>query len=75
MTVWMKDYGRPIGVEPKIFLTKPVMPTIDPVEVEPGYFLDDPWAPSLEDFPNELAARRFYKEHYPDQYSRLEIIP
>lgn len=72
MKVWLICYPRPIGIEPKIYKEKPQIPSAELVEVEPGYFLSDPFFPSIEEFENELAARRYMKEHYPMAYKDLK---
>jgi len=47
----MKDYGRPFGMEPTIYTTKPII-TYDEEEIV---------VPSLEEFDNEFIARMYFK--------------
>lgn len=70
----MLNYSQPIGISPVIYLTKPVISEPEEVEVEPGYFLTDPFHPSVETFASELAARRYYKQNYPDLYNELKVV-
>lgn len=67
MSVYMKNYGRPIGVEPKIFLVCPRACDCDAYE-------HSPWRPTIEVFATEFEARRYFKKYYPRLYKELEII-
>jgi hypothetical protein len=43
-------FPRPIGVEPTVYTTKPIIESVL-VEVEPGYFLEDPYSnPEIDEF-------------------------
>jgi hypothetical protein len=59
----MLDYGRPCGIQPKIYSKKP--------EIEDDG--ENPFTPSIEQFDSELQARAFYKKHYPNSYKELVV--
>ena len=61
--VYMLNFGRPNGIEPKIFINKP--------EVPPR---ESPWDPFVEEFDNEFQARKYYKEYYPSLCKELEVV-
>lgn len=63
MKVYMLNFGRPIGMESKIYKIKP--------EVGPP---QSPWDPIVEEFNSEFEARLYFKKYYPDYYKELEII-
>lgn len=60
--VYMLDYGRPTEIAPEIY------------EFNPYKWVDNKELPLVVEFPNELSARHFYKEHYPERYKFIEVV-
>lgn len=73
--VYLINYPRPIGIEPKIYLQRPPEAVVEEFEVEPGYFMSDPWGDyEIIEFESEFLARQWVKNNYPSLYNELEIV-
>lgn len=69
MKIYMRDHGRPCGVEPKFFYSKEEAAV--KCKCLPDQCICFIGIDVLE-FNNELEARRFMKEYYPTVYGELK---
>lgn len=73
--VYIINFPRPIGIEPKIYLQRPPVAVVEEVEVEPGHFMSDPWGDyEIIEFECEFLARQWVKTYYPSLYKELEVV-
>lgn len=73
--VYIINFPRPIGIEPKIYQQRPPDAVVEEFEVEPGHFMCDPWADyKIIEFESEFLARQWVKTYYPSLYKDLEVV-